>query len=96
MYADYREYTGKVGRINRIFLYRSMKILHMVAFILAMVGALNWGLIGLGSFAHFDGNVVHMLLGTMSTVEEVVYVLVGLSAVWLLVMHKQDCKCCTA
>jgi hypothetical protein len=33
-----------------------MKIMHMVAFILAMVGALNWGLVGIGGFAGSDWN----------------------------------------
>ena len=35
-----------------------MKSLHMVAFLLAMVGALNWGLVGLFKF-----NLVEVLLG---------------------------------
>ena len=73
-----------------------MKALHMVGFVLAMVGALNWGLIGLGSFAGFDGNVVHMLLGSVPQLEWLVYVLVGASAVLLIVTHKKDCNNCKA
>ena len=49
-----------------------------------MIGALNWGLVGLGDFLGSDLNVVHMLLGSMPTVESVVYVLVGLAAVMKL------------
>jgi len=66
-----------------------MKILHMVAFVLLVVGGLNWGLMGL-----FEMNLVSTLVGAWPAVEKVVYVLVGLSAVYLLVFHKKDCKMC--
>ena len=59
-----------------------------VAWILVLVGALNWGLVGLGNLLGFQGNVVELLLGSMPTVENVVYVLVGLSAVY------KAAKCC--
>ena len=68
----------------------------MVAFILAMVGGLNWGLVGIGGFAGSDWNVVHMILGSWPSVEWIVYVLVGLSAVWLIIDHKNTCKMCSA
>ncbi len=67
-----------------------MKGLHMVAFLLVVVGALNWGLVGL-----FNYNLVSALLGTWPGVEKLVYVLVGLSAVYVLVTHKGDCKICS-
>ena len=51
----------------------------MLANILVIVGALNWGLVGL-----FDLNVVHMVLGTMMGLEKIVYILVGLSGVLAL------------
>ncbi|MCL5781793.1 MAG: DUF378 domain-containing protein [Patescibacteria group bacterium] len=64
-----------------------MKALHAIAFILVVVGGLNWGLVGVGA-----GDVV-MLLG--ATLAKIVYVLVGLSALWLIVTHKGSCKYCT-
>lgn len=75
-----------------------MKVLHTIAFILVIVGGLNWGLVGLGWLAGggADWNVVHMILGSSMESEAVVYVLVGLSAIWLVVKHKQDCKVCAA
>lgn len=66
-----------------------MKVLHMLAFTLVLVGGLNWGLVGLADF-----NVVNMLVGAWPTVEKLVYILVGLSAVVLVVTHKNDCKTC--
>lgn len=72
-----------------------MKALHVVAFLLTIVGGLNWGLVGIGGLTESDLNVVHMLLGTMPMVESAVYVLVGLSAVYLVLGHKKDCKMCS-
>lgn len=71
-----------------------MKALHMITFILVVVGGLNWGLVGLGGFAGSNWNVVNMLLGSWPQVEWAVYVLVGLSTVWLLVKHPRECKMC--
>ncbi len=68
--------------------------MHMVGFILVIVGGLNWGLMGLGGFMGADWNVVNMLLGAWPQVEWLVYVLVGLSAVYLVVTHKSDCRHC--
>ena len=66
-----------------------LKSLHMVTFILVIIGALNWGLVGLFGF-----NLVETILGGMPSVERAVYVLVGLSAVWEVVKHRQNCKMC--
>lgn len=55
-----------------------------VCYWLVMIGALNWGLVGLGDFLGQNLNVVNMLLGSMPQVESVVYVLVGLSALMKL------------
>ena len=73
-----------------------MKALHMVAFVLLVVGGLNWGLVGLGGFTGANWNVVNMILGSWPQIEWLVYVLVGLSAVWLGIGHKGACKECGA
>lgn len=64
-----------------------MKGLHVVAFSLMAIGALNWGLVGF-----FDFNLVSAL--GLGGLEKVVYMLVGLSAVYVLVTHKMDCMIC--
>ncbi len=73
-----------------------MKILHIIAFILVVVGGLNWGLTGLSMLIYntMDWNIVHMVLSSSMQLEAVVYVLVGLSAIWLVVTHKGECKVC--
>lgn len=58
-----------------------MKAMNMVASVLVIVGGLNWGLVGI-----FDFNLVEALFGEGSGLSRVVYALVGLAAVYLLVM----------
>ena len=73
------------------------KGMHMVAYILLLVGGLNWGLVGLGGFmGGANWNVVNMLLGSWPTVEWAVYVLVGLAAIVIIITHKHYCKHCAA
>ena len=67
-----------------------MKLLHTIAFILLVVGGLNWLLTA------FDYNVVHMLLGQWEMVEKLVYVLVGLSAIVEVANNKDVCKMCAS
>jgi len=66
----------------------------MVAFILVIVGGLNWGLVALGSWVGGNWNVVNLLLGSWPTVESIVYLLVGLSALALIFSHKKECREC--
>lgn len=62
-----------------------MKNLGLVATLLVVVGAVNWGLVGLGALMGYsDWNLVQMLLGSWPVVVNLVYVLVGLSGLWLL------------
>lgn len=49
-----------------------------VSWILVFIGALNWGLVGV-----FEWNIVETILG-MGTVTRVIYILVGLSALYEL------------
>lgn len=67
-----------------------MKAVHAIAFILVVVGAVNWGLIGINE----EWNVVSLLLGRWAVVESIVYVLVGLSGLFLVFSHRKDCKAC--
>lgn len=64
---------------------------------LMIIGAINWGLVGLGGFLGSDLNVVNMLLGAWPKVEWVVYILVGLSGLYIggvSLMCKGKESCC--
>jgi uncharacterized membrane protein YuzA (DUF378 family) len=71
-----------------------MKALHKTAFVLVIIGALNWGLMAIGYYMSSNWNVVNLILGSWSWLENLVYLLVGLSAIALLVGHKKDCRAC--
>ena len=60
---------------------------HMVGWVLLIIGGLNWGLVGA-----FNFNLVDAILGSVPTVERIVYVLVGLSALAMLACR--SCKAC--
>ncbi len=64
-----------------------MKAVRIVALLLTVVGALNWGLVGVGGFAGMNLNLVNLILGSLPTVEGVVYILVGLSGILVGVDH---------
>ena len=51
---------------------------------LVLIGALNLGLTGLGNFVGANLNVIGLILGSVSVVENLVLLLIGLSALWML------------
>lgn len=61
----------------------------MVGHALIIIGALNWGLVGLGGFMGKDLNVISLIFGSVSWLENAIYVLVGISAIMMLA----GCKC---
>ena len=66
-----------------------MKLLHQGAYVLVWIGALNWGGVGL-----LGTDYVSMLLGSWPGLLRLVYILVGLSGVYLIATHKSYCKIC--
>ena len=67
-----------------------MKTIHSIAFILVIVGGLNWLLVGLTGW-----DVGSIFGGQGALISRIVYVLVGVSAIYLVGTHKADCKNCT-
>ena len=53
--------------------------LDWIALVLVIVGGLNWGLVGLFSF-----DLVEAILGSIPVLQRIVYILVGLSAAYLI------------
>lgn len=61
------------------------------AWTLVVIGALNWGLIGVGNFLGADWNVVKLLLSNFPAIEWIIYILVGIAGIVALF----GCKCKT-
>ncbi|QLH41331.1 MAG: DUF378 domain-containing protein [Coxiellaceae bacterium] len=58
---------------------KTLNILDWIALILVVVGGLNWGLVGL-----FNFNLVSAIFGDMSAIARIVYILVGLAAIYTI------------
>jgi len=55
------------------------KIIEPIAWVLVVIGALNWGLVGI-----FNLDLVATIFGANSIVSRIVYILVGISALVLI------------
>lgn len=60
-----------------------MKALDIIVAILLVIGGLNWGLVGLFRF-----DLVKTIFGDMTALSRLVYILVGLGAVYQALMWK--------
>jgi uncharacterized protein len=63
----------------------------LVAFILLVVGGLNWGLVGLGMLIGSNLNLVNALFGSWPMVEAIVYLLVGVAAIFKVACMSMGC-----
>ena len=58
-----------------------MRLANIIAYILVIIGAVNWGLFGL-----FDFNLVSMVFnGARATGSIITYSIIALSALWLII-----------
>jgi hypothetical protein len=60
-----------------------MKAINIIAIILVIVGALNWGLVGLFGF-----NLVSAIFGAMTVLSRLIYILVGIAGVYVAVASR--------
>lgn len=59
-----------------------------LSMLLVLIGAINWGLVGA-----FNGfNLVEKIFGSVSWLESLIYILVGLAGVFLIVKCAMGCK----
>lgn len=58
------------------------KYFNATALTIAIIGAINWGLIGIFSF-----DLVAFLFGDMSWLSRIVYILVGISGLYLITFY---------
>ena len=56
---------------------KKLNVLDWIALVLVIVGGLNWALVGFFSF-----DLVAYLLGSLTLLSRIVYILVGLSAIY--------------
>ena len=61
-----------------------MYVLKIIAYILVIIGAINWGLVG---FFGFD--LVAAILGEMTLLSRIVYSLVGISGIIILLLDRE-------
>lgn len=62
---------------------------------LLVIGGINWGLVGLQMLTDSGNlNVVNLVLGGYPTLEAIVYLLVGLSALKVIAAKFKIIKCC--
>lgn len=54
-----------------------MKILSMIAWVLLIIGGLNWGLVGA-----LDTDLVAKIFGAGTTISRLIYILIGLSGIY--------------
>ena len=73
--ATSSDYTGTTATVRRT----TLNAVDWIAMVLVIVGGINWGLIGA-----FNFDLVATLFGAMTSVTRIVYVLVGLAAVYCI------------
>ena len=56
-----------------------MKTLDYISLVLVIIGAINWGLIGL-----FELDLVRVIFGEMSMLSRIIYTLVGIAGLYSL------------
>lgn len=64
---------------------RKMNALDWIAWILVLIGAINWGLIGF-----FKYNFIASIFGDMTLISRLIYALVGIAAVYLIVVRVKE------
>lgn len=65
-------------------------ILDWIALILLIIGGLNWGLVGLFGF-----NVVTAIFGDMTLISKIIYIIVGLAALYSIYYLIKAIKSCS-
>ena len=56
-----------------------METVQKILLVITIIGAINWGLIGI-----LDFNLVDTIFGAMSIISRIIYILVGISGLWAI------------
>lgn len=65
-------------------LHNGWSALDWTALALVIIGALNWGLVGLGMFLETELNVVNILFGFSPLLEALIYLIIGLAGLYMI------------
>ncbi len=60
-------------------------VLDWIALVLVIIGGLNWGLVGI-----FNYNLVDSIFSVGGVVSTIIYILVGISALWMIYFAAKD------
>jgi len=76
-------------------------VVAVVAWVLVIIGGLNWGLVGVGMLTSMNLNLVNLAFGSMPTLEAAVYLIVALATLFSIVgcsckKCKEECMTCVA
>ncbi len=74
-----KQYYAIAAALSNVVKGGIMNVLLKIAEILVLIGALNWGLVGL-----FRTDLVEKLFGEMSPLAKIIYILIGISAILLI------------
>jgi hypothetical protein len=66
-----------------------VKSLHLISYILLIIGGLNWLLVGAIAW-----DIGAIFGGQTAFISRLIYVLVGLAALYEMFTHKKNCKVC--
>lgn len=66
-----------------------MKYVHIIAFVLVIVGGLNWAV-----FAISGWDIGQLFGGMDAMISKIIYILVGVSALYLAITHRKACADC--
>ncbi len=61
-----------------------MKVVNIIALTLAIIGAINWLLVGLFKF-----NLVDTIFGSLSVVSRIIYTIVGIAGLWCIALYSK-------
>lgn len=82
MYKNYKKEKNNKKENKGV---KNMKIIDKIALILIIIGAINWGLIGLFRF-----NLVELIFGDMTILARIIYALVGIAGLWGIKLAVED------
>ena len=70
-----------IGGVHVIIAYKNTGHAYFtaIALVLIIIGAINWGLVGI-----FNFNLVDAIFGAMSVISRIIYILVGISGLWAI------------